>query len=131
MKSDSRQVHVETSAPQASGKWPGCGWRCKVFTYVNHDVGEDAMIYFAKNPRTQEILVNFYAMGKKSGWHSGVLSEGDDKSMFLKFNCKGDEQDLKNPCSYVLGLMILWFISYESFVTSNIMMYFLWVFCDI
>ena len=107
MKSDSRQVHMETSAPQASGKWPGCGWRCKVFTYVNHDVGEDAMIYFAKNPRTQEILVNFYARGKRAGWHSGVLSEGDDKSMFLKFNCNGDEQDLKNPCSYVLGLMIL------------------------
>ena len=109
MKSDSRQVQVETIVPQASGKWPGCGWRCKVFTYVNHDVGvgEDAMIYFAKNPRTQEILVNFYAMGKKAGWHSGVLSEGDDKSMFLKFNCNGDEQDLKNPCSYVLGLMIL------------------------
>jgi len=79
MKSDSRQVQVKT----------------------------DAMIYFAKNPRTQETLVDFYARGKRAGWHSGVFSEGDDKSMFLKFNCNGDEQDLKNPCSYVLGLMIL------------------------
>lgn len=111
MKSDSRQVQVETIVPQASGKWPGCGWRCKVFTYVNHAAwyssGDDAMIYFAKNPRTQETLVDFYARGKRAGWHSGVFSEGDDKSLFLKFNCNGDEQDLKNPCSYVLGLMIL------------------------
>ena len=107
MKSDPRQVYVET--PIASGKSPGVGWRCKVFTYVNHDlaVDENAMIYFAKNPRTQEILVNFFARGSCSDWHSGVLSEGPDKSMFCKFHCKGDEQDLKNPCSYVLGLMIL------------------------
>ena len=99
MKSEPRQVLVKT--PSASGKYPGVGWRCKVFIYVNHDLEDDekAMIYFARNPLTQEILVNFYARGSKSDWHSGVLSEGLDKSMFFKFHCKGDEQDLKNPCS--------------------------------
>lgn len=97
LKSDPRQALVPTHT--ANGKFPHAGWRCKKFTYVNHDiqVDENAWIYFAKNPNSLEILVNFFARGSSSGWHSGVLSEGRDRSMFFKFNCKGDEQDLKNP----------------------------------
>ena len=85
-------------------KQPGYKWRCKNFTYYNHAVNEEGTIYFAKSPCCFTILVNFVAKGRlpqgctfrsSSGWHKGIFSEAKDGSFFCRFNCFGDEQDLK------------------------------------
>ena len=111
------------------GKQPGYKWRCKNFKYYNHAVNEEGFIYFAKSPCCFTILVNFVAkegctFRSGSGWHKGIFSEAKDGSFFCRFNCFGDEQDLKNHahmrCAQILCLR-----------SDDSMMYFLWVFCDI
>ena len=72
MKSDPRQVSVEM--PSVSGKFPLAGWRCKAWTYVNHDLdNEKSWIYFAKDPKSKAILVNFFSKGSCSDWHSVLM----------------------------------------------------------
>ena len=99
------------------GKQPGYKWRCKNFKYYNHAVNEEGTIYFAKSPCCFTILVNFVAKGRlpqgtpflsSSGWHKGAFCEAKDGSFFCRFNCFGDEQDLKNHahmrCAQILCL---------------------------
>ena len=105
-------------------KQPRVGWTCKQFTYFNAGIpphGEHAIIYFAKSP-VGDILVNWIARNKSTGWFTGKYSEGSDGSLFAEFNCKGNEKDLKNHahmrCDRMLSLWsdvsVMYFL-YESF----------------
>ena len=89
-------------------KEPTAGWTCKQFTYYNHNIGdhgEKGTIYIAKSPR-DDILVNWFARNKCTGWHKGMYSEGSDGSLFLKFHCLGNEQDPKNHAHMRCGRIL-------------------------
>ena len=104
-------------------KHPLVDWTCKQFTYFNRDIGENgelATIYFAKSPQG-DILVNWLARNKSTGWFKGIFSEGSDGSLFAMFNCRGNEKDLKNHAHMRCGRILnLW-----SDVSK---MYFSWIF---
>ena len=70
-------ILVETwEMPSVSGKFPVAGWRCKAFTYINHEFNEDkSWIYFAKDPISDEILINYHSKHGSSDWHSGKLRD--------------------------------------------------------